>query len=60
MGGGHITGDLSQCLKISFYQAEGLKRKVVLSLLASESDFYEIQSKDYMIPFSAKTTNEIV
>jgi len=60
MGGGHITGDLSQCLKISFYQAEGLKRKVVLSLLAEESDFYEIQSKDYMIPFSAKTTNEIV
>ena len=60
MGGGHITGDLSQCLKISFYQAESLKRKVVLSLLADESDFYEVASKDYMIPFSAKTTNEIV
>ncbi len=60
MGGGHITGDLSQCLKISFYQAESLKRKVVLSLLADESDFYEIAGKDYMIPFSAKTTNEIV
>ena len=60
MGGGHITGDLSQCLKISFYQAESLKRKVVLSLLADESDFYEIAGGDYMIPFSAKTTNEIV
>lgn len=60
MGGGHITGDLSQCLKITFYQAEGLKRKVVLSLLADESDFYEVAGKDYMIPFSAKTTNEIV
>lgn len=60
MGGGHITGDLSQCLKISFYQAESLKRKVVLSLMADESDFYEIAGKDYMIPFSAKTTNEIV
>lgn len=60
MGGGHITGDLSQCLKITYYQAEGLKRKVVLSLLASDSDFYEVSGKDYMIPFSAKTTNEIV
>lgn len=60
MGGGHITGDLSQCLKITYYQAEGLKRKVVLSLLASDTDFYEVAGKDYMIPFSAKTTNEIV
>ncbi len=60
MGGGHITGDLSQCLKISFFQAESLKRKVVLSLLADDTDFYEIAGKDYMIPFGAKTTNEIV
>lgn len=60
MGGGHITGDLSQCLKISFFQAESLKRKVVLSLLADDTDFYEVAGKDYMIPFSAKTTNEIV
>lgn len=60
MGGGHITGDLSQCLKITYYQAEGLKRKVVLSLLANDTDFYEVAGKDYMIPFSAKTTNEIV
>ena len=60
MGGGHITGDLSQCLKISFYQAESLKRKIVLSLLADDSDFYEVAGKDYMIPFSAKTSNEIV
>lgn len=60
MGGGHITGDLSQCLKITFYQAESLKRKIVLSFLADDSDYYEIAGKDYMIPFSAKTANEIV
>ncbi len=60
IGGGHITGDLSQCLKITFYQAESLKRKIVLSLLADDSDYYEIAGKDYMMPFSAKTANEIV
>ena len=59
MGGGHITGDLSQCLKISFFQAEALKRKIVLSLDADESDYYEVAGKDYMVPFSARTTNEI-
>ena len=60
MGGGHITGDLAQCLKISFYQAEGLKRKIVLSLLADDSDYYEVSGRDYVLPFSAKTANEIV
>lgn len=60
IGGGHITGDLSQCLKITFYQAESLKRKIVLSLLADDSDYYEVAGKDYMMPFSAKTANEIV
>lgn len=60
IGGGHITGDLSQCLKITFYQAESLKRKIVLSLLADETDYYEVAGKDYMMPFSAKTANEIV
>lgn len=60
IGGGHITGDLSQCLKITFYQGESLKRKIVLSLLADDSDYYEVAGKDYMMPFSAKTANEIV
>ena len=32
----------------------------MLSLLADDSDYYEIAGKDYMIPFSAKTANEIV
>lgn len=60
MGGGFITGDLSQCLKIPFAEAESLKRKVVLSWDASESDTYEVQGKDFISPFSAKATNEIV
>ena len=60
LGGGFITGDLSQCLKIPFAEAESLKRKVVLSWDASESDTYEVQGKDFISPFSAKATNEIV
>ena len=60
MGGGFITGDLSQCLKIPFAEAESLKRKVVLSWDANESDTYEVQGKDFISPFSAKATNEIV
>ena len=60
LGGGYITGDLSQCLKIPFSEAESLKRKVVLSWDATENDTYEIQGKDFISPFSAKATNEIV
>lgn len=60
MGGGHISGDLFQCLKIPYAQADSLKRKVVLSLEATDADFYELSGKDYISPFSAKVTNEIV
>lgn len=60
MGGGYITGDLSQCLKISFPEAESLKRKVVLSWDAKEKDTYEVQGKDFISPYSAVATNQIV
>lgn len=60
MGGGYITGDLSQCLKISFPEAESLKHKVVLSWDANEGDTYEIQGRDFISSFSAVSTNQIV
>ena len=60
MGGGYITGDLSQCLKISFAEAESFKRKVGLSWDAKESDTYEVQGKDFISPYSAVATNQIV
>lgn len=60
IGGGHIMGDLAECLRISLSQAENLKRKVVLSIDAGESDYYEVAGKDYLMPISAKTANEIV
>lgn len=60
MGGGYITGDLSQCLKTTFNEAEMLKRKVVLSWDAKDSDTYEVQGKDFIAPYSATATNQIV
>ena len=60
VAGGHISGDLSNVLRISFNEAESLKRKVVLSLNATDSDYYEVSGKDFIVPFPAKVTNEIV
>lgn len=60
LGGGHITGDLCQCLNLSFSQAEMLKRKVVLSLDATDNDFYEVNIDGKMQPVSAKLVNEII
>lgn len=59
MGGGHISGDLAECLNIPFSEAESLKRKIILSWNATEEDTYEIQGKDYISPFSAVATNQI-
>ncbi len=60
IGGGHISADLCQVLQISFKEAENLKRKVVLSLAATDSDFYEVNVNGDITPVSAKLTNEIV
>ncbi len=60
VGGGHITGDLAMAFSIPFAQAESLKRKVVLSLNASDADVYEVSDRDNRIPFPAKVVNEIV
>lgn len=60
LGGGYITGDLAQCLKIPFPEAESLKHKVVLSWDANETDTYEVLGKDFVSPYSAKVTNQIV
>lgn len=60
LGGGYITGDLSQCLKMNFAQAESLKRKVDLGWDAEPTDTYDIAGKEFITPYSAKITNEIV
>ncbi|MBQ8468903.1 MAG: rod shape-determining protein [Clostridia bacterium] len=59
MGGGHITGDLFQVLKIDFNQAESLKRKIVLGWQTGDNETYDLMGKEFISAYSAKTTNEI-
>lgn len=60
LGGAHITGDLAEALGISFTDAENLKRKVVLSINASDNDIYEIGGDNGVKTLSASLVNEIV
>jgi cell division protein FtsA len=60
VGGGHISADLCQVLQIPFIEAENLKRKVVLSLEATDADYYEVNINGNVTPVSAKLTGEIV
>ena len=60
MGGGYITADLSECLKISFSEAEALKRKIVLSIEPNLKDVYEVVIEGNVVPINARNANEIV
>ncbi|MBE5731045.1 MAG: hypothetical protein E7350_03760 [Clostridiales bacterium] len=55
LGGGNITGDLATFFKISFAEAETLKRKVVLTLSMESDDYYMVSEK-----YPAANVNEIV
>lgn len=59
LGGGHITGDLYQVLKIPFAQAESLKHKIVLNWQPTENDTYEVMGKEFVATYSARAANEI-
>ena len=60
MGGGFITADLAECLKISFNEAERIKHKIVLGWKAGVRDVYEIDGADgYIQTYSASAVNEI-
>ena len=62
MGGGHITGDLCQCLEITYEDAEKLKRKAVINHEASEDDRYDLtpEGAETTKSVSAKLTNDII
>lgn len=60
IGGGHITSDLAEVLRIPFYSAENLKRKVILTINAQDNDKYETIVEHGMETFSVKIVNEIV
>ena len=59
LGGGYITADISQCLKMSFTSAENLKRKMDLSWNPAPNDIYETRASDYISPVDAITANSI-
>ncbi len=59
LGGGHITSDIMEVLKIPFDSAEQLKRRIILSIQPTESDFYEVVVNHEMHQFSVKVVNEI-
>lgn len=60
LGGGFITADLAECLKIQFNEAERLKHKTLLGWQANSNDVYNLEGDEYMQTYSAKATNEIV
>ena len=59
-GGGNITADLCEVLKLKYNEAEALKRKLILSLEATENDIYEIEVRGQTRPINAKIANEVV
>ena len=59
VGGGHISADLSECLHISFNEAEQLRKQLILTVVASDGDDYEIKRNSASLPISMKTANEI-
>lgn len=60
MGGGHISADLSECLKIPFQTAEDLLRKIVLCISPRDNDTYEVMLEDSIKPVNMRVANEIV
>ena len=60
MGGGYISSDLSQCLRIPFGEAERLKNKVVLAWQPTQTDTYIVEGGENFSTYAAKATNDIV
>ena len=60
VGGSQISSDLSECLKISYVEAEQLKKQIVLSVIPALGDGYELIRKNQVIPISMQEANEIV
>lgn len=60
LGGGYITADLAECLKISFSDAEKMKHKIVLGWRTGPRDVYEVDGNDgHIQTYSAGAANEI-
>ena len=59
LGGAYISSDLSQCLHISFSEAEKLKEKLVIAWQPTQEDNYAISINENVYTYSAKATNAI-
>ena len=60
VGGGQITSDLSDCLKIAYKEAEELKKQIILSVVPQLSDGYEIKKTNQTSLISMAEANDIV
>ena len=60
LGGGHISGDLSEALEISFLEAEELKKEIVLSVNSKKVGEYEVNVEDQVLYVPIVSANEIV
>ena len=60
LGGGHISADLSKCLKIPFSSAEILNKKIVLCVEPNNNDMYDLLVEGEILPISMKVANAIV
>jgi cell division protein FtsA len=59
VGGGHVSADLMECLHITFDEAESLRKQLVLSVMATDNDDYEMNRDGRVVPVSMKQANEI-
>ena len=60
LGGGHITADLMQLLKVSYSDADLIKRKAILTIRPENTERYEIKIGDKVISSIIQITNDIV
>lgn len=60
VAGGQIVSDLSECLKISYKEAENLKKQLILSVVPQLSDGYEIVKNGQTTLISMTEANDIV
>ena len=60
VGGAQIIDDLSQCLKITYREAEELKKQIILSVIPKLGEGYEITRQNQAIPISMQEANDVV
>ncbi len=61
VGEGHVIADLSEVLKLNYYEAMELKKQLILTLQPNSLDYYEITNdKGKKLKISANSANDIV